>query len=228
MKKLSVKILLLLTVGTWSCTLDNNQVEPTITEPPFTTLISSDTIVSGSFLGIAIASHATDVYQHIQSLPDTEKVAYINIVSNFATNFADLQKRLPLYSYFWLDEAVGTDTGVQVNLEDGNVTSIFLGSGKSLSQWPTNANSDSSLRLGDNAAVLYDKLVKIKANKDYTKKFERILLLTKNLSTAYDTEMTQSPQWYFAHEIAPNKIEEVKIYFKAGLVSYMVVNRYGN
>lgn len=228
MKNLSVLLLLLLTIFTWSCTLDNKEVNPVITEPPFSILISSDTLISGSFLGIEIAAPAESVYQHIQSLPESEKIHYINTVGNFATNFTNLQKRLPLYSYFWLDEAIGTDSGVQVSLENGKVTSIYLGNGKSLAQWPNKVKNDTSLRIGDSAEILYSKLAKIKTNNEFTKKFERILLLTKNLSTAYDPEMTHLPQWYFAHEIAAKQIEEVQIYFKAGLVSYMVVNRYRN
>lgn len=226
MKNSSILIIILLTIFTWSCTLDIKEVDPVITEPPFSILISSDTLTSGRFLGLEVAAPAQAVYQQIQRLPASENVNYLNIVGNFATHFTDLKNRLPLYSYFWLDEAVGTDSGVQVNLENGKVTHIYLGSGKSLAQWPNKGKQDASLRIGDSAENLYAKLAKIKTNTDYAKKFEKILLLTKNLSTAYDPAMTQSPQWYFAHQVANNQLEEVQLYFKSGLVAYIVVNRY--
>ena len=229
MKNWCVGSLVALALLMFGCSLDNsNLVEPVIIDPPSLTIISSDTLVSGQYLGIVIGGKAELIYQEIQKLPVLNPVNLINIVGNFVTDFPGLQERLPLYSYFWLDESAGTDSGVQVSLEGGKVTSIFLSSGKALSQWPSNANSDASLRVGDMAGTLYAKLAKIKSNQAYSKKFERVMLLTKNLSLAFDPETALSPQWYFAYKTADNLLEEVQVNFKNGVAVSIVVNKYQN
>ena len=83
-----------------------------------------------------------------------------------------------------------------------------------------------SIRLGDSAGSLYAKLVQIRANGSYDRKFERLLLLTKNMLTSFDPEMAKSPQWYFSQTTAPGFWETVEIHFTDGKLSYILVRRY--
>ncbi|PWJ60216.1 hypothetical protein CLV98_101397 [Dyadobacter jejuensis] len=197
-----------------------------ITDPPMSELISSDSLSAGSHLGLGIGTEAIKIYEAIQGLKASQGVSYVNVVGNTSSDLESLVQRLPLYQYILLDEQKGTDTGVQLTLAEGRIAHIYLNNGVKLSQWPANQNGESAVRMGDKAEELYQKLVNIHSIKGYASKFERIMLLTKNLSTAYDPAMAGSSQWYFAYAPAPNLIEEVKINFDNGLVSAIVVNRY--
>ena len=147
-------------------------------------------------------------------------------MSNVVTEVSQLKNRLPLYSYILLDQSKGTDSGVQITLETGKIKNLFLNSGEELSQWPKKENAKSSLRLGDNSEELYEKLIRIRGKSQYAGKFERIMLLTKDLATGFDPGMAQSPQWYFAYTTADGLFEVVNVHLKDGSVAYMTVERY--
>ncbi|GAB2794831.1 hypothetical protein GCM10027275_44840 [Rhabdobacter roseus] len=206
-----------------SC-LTSPEVDPQIAIcPPPVEILSQDTITTGSYRGMGINETAERVYTAIQALQQTEGLPYLNVVSNATSELTQLQGRLPLYQYILLDENQGTDAGVQLTLEAGVVTSIYLNSGQKLSQWP--AKADASVRLGDRAEDLYGKLVKVRAQKQYASKFERIFLITKDLAKAYDPAMAQSPQWYFAFKTAADQMEEIRVYWEAGQLRSIVVSR---
>jgi hypothetical protein len=229
MKNITLIILLLLTICQAGCNFIDSQPDPiTIVDPPFSTLIGRDSITTGHYLGIGINESAEKIYEAAQALGKTKDITHINIVSNFSVNLADLQGRIPLYDYILFDEAKGTDSGVQVTFEAGKVKSIYLNSGKSLTQWPSNAPAETLLRVGDQAGDIYQKLVKIRDKGTSANKFERLLLLTKSLSTSYDVLMARSPQWYFVNRTGAGLWEEIKIHFKDGKAAYIEVNRYRN
>lgn len=194
-----------------------------ITEPPMSRITGSDTITSGSFMGVYIQSDARNVYSEIQNLKATEGVSFLNIVGNSTSDLTQLKERIPLYSYILLDQEKGTDTGVQITLEEGKVKSIYLNSGKKLTQWPSGEKESNSIRMGDKSDVLYDKLVTIRQKSSYTSTFERISLQTKDIDTSYDTAMSKSPQWYFTHKTGKNTMNEVRIYFTKGKVDFIEV-----
>ncbi|TDE11982.1 hypothetical protein [Dyadobacter psychrotolerans] len=229
MKNITAAILLFLVLTGSSCQLDNLQPDPIIiVDPPFATLIGKDSITSGNYLGIGINEEAQKIYSATQSLGQTDSITHINIVSNFSVNLADLQGRIPLYDYIVFDEAKGTDSGVQLSFESGKVKSIYLNSGKSIKQWPSNSTVELSVRIGDRATDVYPKLVKIRNNGTYAHKFERLLLATKTLSTPYDVLMARSPQWYFVRRTGAGLWELIKIHFKDGKVLYIEVDKYRN
>ena len=227
MKNTIFTTLLLLTLFNAGCQFDDSQPDPvTIVDPPFATLIGRDSITSGNYLGIGINKSAEEIYTAIQDFGEKKDITHVNIVSNFSVNLTELEGRIPLYDYILFDESKGTDSGVQVTLVAGKVKSIYLNSGKSLSQWPSNATVESSVGIGDQAADIYQKLIKIRNKGTYANKFERLLLLSKSLSTSYDVLMVRSPQWYFVNRTGADLWEEIKIHFKEGKVSYIEVNRY--
>ncbi|MCE7060763.1 hypothetical protein [Dyadobacter sp. CY343] len=196
-----------------------------IVEPRWPILISRDSISSGGHLGLAIDEEAASAYTKLQQLRP-KGIEYANIVGNIFSDLSQLNGRLKLYTYLLLDEQIGTDTGVQITLQSGSVSSIYLNSGRYLDQWPLKKNASSSVRLGDNADVVYQKLTKISGDKSYANKFERISLLTKDLATGFDPVMAASPQWYFRYQLEPGISEDVQINLEKGKVKYLIISRY--
>lgn len=227
MKNLIYGFLFFLMITAVGCRLDgaNKSITPIIDPKPLV-LVERDSITTGGYLNMQINDNANNAYATVQSLLKSHGVSALNIVSNVATDLSQLKNRLPLYSYILLDQSKGTDSGVQITLEAGKIKNIFLNSGEELSQWPKKENAKSSLRLGDNAEEVYDKLIRIQGMSQYAAKLERIMLLTKDLATGYDPGMVQSPQWYFAYTTADDLFEVVKIHLKNGKVASIGVERY--
>ena len=206
--------------------LNDNELEPEIiTEQPYSSLISTDTISSGDYKTFTIGSSSESTYEAVNLLKDDIGLEYINIVSNIYEGVEELENKLPLYHYIFMDEKIGTSSGVQIGIKEDRIASIFLGSGEELEKWPKDL-SQSAIAKGDAIGVLYDKLKTISENEKYKNKFEAINLLTKDLSKIYDTQMGKSPQWYFGHTIETNKMDVVKLNFKEGILENIVINHF--
>jgi hypothetical protein len=226
MKNIIAGLLLILFFCTFGCMKDNAVQPEIITDPPMVQLIGSDSIYSDDYLGMGVSQKAETIYSVIQSLQQSKGVSYLNVVSNVSSDITQLQSRIPLYKYILLDQKEGTDSGIQITLESGVVTSIYVNSGKKLSQWPEKSDTKSSVRIGDQAAALYEKLIHISKNKSYSSKFERIFLQTKELSASYDPVMAESPQWYFAYTVGTDLTDHVEVHFQQGKVKYIKVLHY--
>jgi hypothetical protein len=225
MKNTVLASLALLVFTATSCIKDDSVEPEVIIDWPQPILISRDSIVTGDYLGLGVNSEAAKTYSAVQTL--TQKgVFYLNVVGNISSDLSQLNGRIPLYKYIILDEKKGTDSGIQITLESGAVKSIYLNSGEQLSQWPKKEKAASSIRLGDKAGELYEKLQRIQGNRSYANKFEYIALLTKELSAGYDPVMGKSPQWYFRYQPEPDIHEEIKINFENGKVKYLEVSRF--
>lgn len=227
MKKVLYFLSFSLMLTSLSCRLGeaDEPITPIIDPLPLV-LVERDSISAGGYLGIQINENAKESYTIIQSLLKAKGVPYLNIVGNVSSDLGPLQSRIPLYNYIVLDKSEGTDSGVQITLEAGKIKAIYLTSGEKLSQWPKKENAKSSIRLGDEAGVLHEKLVRIREIKQYTATFERISLLTKDLSTVFDPGMAQSPQWYFAYTNEDDLFEVVKVYLTSGKISSIGIERY--
>ena len=201
-------------------------IDPIIIDPRPAILVERDSISVGEYLGVQINEKAESAYAAVQSLTKSPGVSYLNVISNISSDLSRLANRIPLYSYILLDQEEGTDSGIQITLEAGKVKHIYLNSGKKLNQWPEKANAKSSIRLGDKAEELYEKLVRIREISQYAEKFERISLQTKDLAVAFDPSMAQSPQWYFAYTTTNDLLEVVKVNLTNKRVSYIVVERF--
>jgi hypothetical protein len=222
----ALPIFFALTIFLGGC-LNDQPDEPTlIIEPPFIQLISTDTISSGSYIGFTVGEEADDIYSQVVALQASDVVTYLNVVGNVFDGLAGLQDRMPLYQTIFFDEKPGSDDGVQLTLTDGQVSSIFLNSGKKLNQWPEKPRLLPAIRVGDAAEALYPKLEKISADKSYRNSFEYVSLLTKDLSKEYDHHMADAPQWYFAYTLEDKKMDEVKLNFEEGKLKEILVNHY--
>jgi hypothetical protein len=207
--------------------INNDPVEPEIIIDPIgLMLVSCDTITSGEHLGILVSSNAENVYSALQNAQTSKGLQYVNVVSNSFSNVNQLDNRIHLYQSIFLDEQKGTDSGVQITFESGKVKSIYLNSGKELTQWPLKEKESTSVRVGDQASALYSKLLSIQSKSSYASKFERISLFTKELMSEYDPIMTQSPQWYFRYTVEPKLYEHVDVNLDNGKVKSLVVSRY--
>ncbi|EPR69347.1 hypothetical protein ADICYQ_1592 [Cyclobacterium qasimii M12-11B] len=206
--------------------MNDQELEPEIiTEPPYSSLISTDTISSGDYKTFTIGSTSESTYEAVNLLKGDIGLEYINIVSNIYEGVEELENKLPLYHYIFMDEKIGTSSGVQIGIIEDRIATIFLGSGEELEKWPKDL-SQSAISKGDDVAVLYDKLKTISENEKYKNKFEAINLLTKDLSKIYDTQMSKSPQWYFGHTIETNKMDVVKLNFKEGVLENIIVDHF--
>ncbi len=206
-----------------ACHDDKETVEPErYGTSPSNKYLGSDTVSTGSHLDIAIGEKPEDVYAALQA----KELGAIHVVSNFVTDIATLQNRLPLYNYMLFDEAKGTENGVQLTLENGRLKSIWLNSGRKLEQWPERSTRHQAIRTGDDAKVLYQKLERLSRDGSYRSRFERVMLLTKDPGTAYDQPMGASPQWYFSIRVSQNRWDVVQVHFKNGHVSHFLVSHY--
>ena len=188
--------------------------------------ITRDSVKEGSYLGIAINEEAASIYSKIQAFQLAKGVTYLNVVSNIFSDLTPLKERLPLYQYILLDQKPGTDSGVQITIEGQAVKIIYINNGQKLAQWPERQAVNSSIRVGDPASSLYEKLVSIRNLNQYTNKFEHISLLTKDLSSAYDSGMGQSPQWYFGYSTGPDQMDQIQVHFQSGKVSKLYIDHY--
>jgi hypothetical protein len=227
MKNLIYGFLFSIMLSTVGCRLAevDESIAP-ITDPEPLILVERDSMAAGGYLGIQTTEDAKSAYAAVQALLKSQGVGYLNIVGNSSADISQLKNRLPLYSYIVLDQSKGTDSGVQITLEAGKVKNIFLTSGEELSQWPKKENANASIRLGDEATELHEKLTRIRGIKQYAATFERIMMLTKDLSTPFDPDMAQSSQWYFAYTTAANLFEVVNVHLKNGKVASITVERY--
>ncbi len=82
------------------------------------------------------------------------------------------------------------------------------------------------MRTGDRVSDLYEKLANIRGIGSYKNKFERIFLFVKNLVTAYDPGMNQSPQWYFGYKTGTDTMDQVQVHFRAGKVVKINIDHY--
>lgn len=202
--------------------VDPNRVGP----EPEPWRIERDSIETGSYLDIAIGDDAAAVYPKIQALRSSKGASDVSVVSNIFSDLAPLRTTISLYNYILLDENKGTDSGVQITNEAGKVKAIYLNSFQKLAQWPEKGNAGSSIRVGDDVNTLYDKFSKIRENKSYQSRFERIFLLTKNLQAAYDPAMSRSPQWYFGYSTGQDSMDQIQLYFESGKVKKVVISHH--
>ncbi|GGM86741.1 hypothetical protein GCM10010967_18890 [Dyadobacter beijingensis] len=220
-----ISILLLATVTFTAC--QKEAADPLTTGPePVPYRIEKDSIETGSFLGIAIGDEAAAVYPKIQALQLSKGVTAMNVVGNIFSDLDQLRDRIPLYEYILLDQNRGTDTGVQITIKGTSVSAIYLNSGKKLNQWPEKEKASASVQTGEHVNALFGKFTSIRKNKTYSSKFERIFLMTKNLATAYDPAMTQSPQWYFGYATGPETSEQIQVHFENGKVKKIRIDHY--
>ncbi len=227
MKSLLYGFLFTLMITVVGCRLDGaDEFITPIIDPEPLILVDRDSISAGGYLGVQINENAKEAYTAVQSFLNAKGVPYLNIVGNVSSDLGPLQSRIPLYNYIVLDKSEGTDSGVQITLEAGKVKAIYLTSGEKLSQWPKKENAKSSIRLGDASGELHEKLTRIREIGKYTATFERISLLTKDLTTPFDPGMAQLPQWYFAHTNEANLFEVVKIYLASGKITSIGIERY--
>lgn len=182
--------------------------------PPM--LISSDTLRTGGQWGLNIGEAPSGVYSKFQAIITERRVDYLAVVGNVFTNLETLENKIPLYSSVYLDEAVGTSTGIQLNFTGNKLKSIFTNDGVELNKWPIINDAASSVAVGDAIEGIYAKLVNIRKQAAYVKKFERISIFYKDITKVYDPLMNGSPQWYFTSVIDDKHYTVVTLNFSTG------------
>jgi hypothetical protein len=224
--KYIVSVVIAVSINLAGCSLEGlRPSEPEIVgpEPEPWFVLSRDSLSTAGYLGIEIGEPGANVYESIRDLQGVTGISHLNIVSNQTSDVASLADRIPLYSYILLDEQIGTDSGVQITLNKGAVSSIYLNSGKKISRWPEKGKT--SLREGDKAGELHSKMMTISKDRTHARKFERVSLATKDLSLAFDPAMAATPQWYFAYITDEGHLELIEVHLKDGKTSHLIVTR---
>lgn len=179
-------------------------------------VISRDTLKAGQLWGITIGQSAVDVYKEIKEIRTEREVGYLGVVGNFYNSLESLDGKIPLYTGIFLDEQVGTSTGIQISFANDKVASIFNNSGVKMQKWPTNVVSAVSVAVGDPTEEVYSKLVGIKKMSAYASKFERISLFGKDPAKDYDPLMGNSRLWYLNGHIAGQRYYNTELNFSNG------------
>lgn len=224
MKKIKTLMLLAVPAVLYSCLTTDDEVTAPIIDPPATILVKKDSLITGKHYGITIGQAASDAYPGAQLLTDSLGVTYLNLVSNFITDFSTLEQQLPLYSYMTFDEKAGTSNGVQLWFENRKLKSIYLNGGKRLGQWPENISASEAVREGESSEMTAEKLKFLQGNSRYRPRFEHTMLGVKNLQEAFDPAMEQAPEWYFGYKVDEKDTRYVHVHFIEGKVSYILVN----
>lgn len=212
-----MKYLLILTAVLSFLAACKVEEEPlTIIEPPYEAVISIDTINSGQFWGLDIGKNAPEIYATVQAMAAQKSITHLGVVGNVFTELSSIENSIPLYASIFLDEAKGTDSGIQISISEGKVSAIFTNAGTKLSKWPLNNATHSSVVQGDEAESVYHKLVNIRNIKAFEKKFERISIFNKNIFKPYDLHMSVSPQWYFRVADGNERFNLVSLNFQNG------------
>lgn len=198
-----------------ACKKEDNE-DGKIIEPPYQKLIASDTLTSGQLFGLAIGQTGVELYAKLQQVQATEKIGGLSIVNNIFTSIDSLKTRLPLYTGIFMDEAIGTSTGVQLSFENNKVKTIFFNNGTQLTRWPVGFAQNATIAVGDPVDDIYQKLVNIKKNPLSAKKLERLSIFFKDNHKPYDPQMSASPQWYFISTVSPKRYIYVSLNFTAG------------
>ncbi|QKJ32029.1 hypothetical protein HQ865_20430 [Mucilaginibacter mali] len=196
-----------------------------IVDPPMMRLISSDTLKTGGKMGLNIGQQGSDLYLKIQQLKASGQISYMYVVSNVYTALDALQTKIPLYQSLYLDETVGTGTGVQIYYASNKVESIFSNDGAILSKWPSGVAANATISVGDSRDGIYQKLLNIR-NTAYANKLQRISLFSKDLDTIYEAGMNALPQWYFAVKISEKRWEHIQLMFTNGVLTSIYDNIY--
>lgn len=200
---------------------------PLITVDPIPPkLISSDTLRTGGQWGLNIGEAPATVYSKFQAIIADRRIDYLAIVGNVFTNLESLENKIPLYRTVYLDETVGTSTGIQLYFTDNKLNSIFTNDGVKLKRWPLVNDAAHSVAVGDVIDGIYAKLVKIKQQGAYTKKFERISIFDKDITKVYDPLMSASPQWYFISVTDDTHYTMVTLNFSAGKLASIYSTAY--
>jgi hypothetical protein len=183
--------------------------------------VHRDSITTGSYMGIAIGQTAAASYESIRKFPVPQGLDYLTVSGRQTADIGSLASTLPLYHTIMIDERKGTDAGLQITITRGVVTALYLNSGKKLTRWPEKGNV--YIAIGNFAEDLHGRLVNISKGKSHAKRFERISLLNKDLRTAFDPKMADSPGWAFAYLKSDGTLEQVSIHLSEGKVKALVI-----
>jgi hypothetical protein len=212
-------ILSLIILAVTACKKENSLKETGGPDPIPPKLISSDTLTTGGQWGIAIGQTSAEIYAKVQAMRGERGITYMGIVNNVYTDLESLENKIPLYSSVYLDETKGTGTGIQLNFADDKVKSIYTNDGVQLNMWPIGNGASATVAVGDPVDAIYQKLVNIKNKGTYANKFERMSIFFKDVTKAYDPQMSASPQWYFATTVSDKRYKFVQYIFTAGKLS---------
>ncbi|TFF40299.1 hypothetical protein [Mucilaginibacter psychrotolerans] len=221
--------LLLIALLFSACIKEAGTKTPLITVDPIPPkIISSDTLNSGGQWGLTVGQSASALYSRIQEIKIERHIGNLSIVGNVFTSLETLKDKLPLYTSIYLDETLGTGTGIQIYFEDDKVKSVWTNDGVGLKRWPLINGASASVTVGDPIGGVYQKLVNIKKQAAYVNKFERISIFNKDINKVYDPSMSASRQWYFVSVIDDQRYNMVSLNFSAGnLVSiYSTIYEY--
>lgn len=207
-----------------ACTHTN--IEPTMPGPDLihtTKLVSRDSIANGAYRGIAIGSSTTEAFSVLEQYRNQKLVSYLGAINTYFSDVTDLKDRLAGFDWLVLDESSDTDSGVQIQLEAGQIKTITLNNRRPLTQWPEPASSTQAIQVGDKLALLYTKLVALSQQAAYTPKFEKMVLLSRYDYALYDPAKAGAP-WRFIYQSQPKFFEGVEVHLQNKKVQYIIVN----
>jgi hypothetical protein len=173
-----------------------------------------DSLLSGSYLGLAIGESSTAIYNNLQQLYNCDSIGFVMIVGNIFTNAGCLAYLVPLYTEVLCDDTIRSDSGLQFTFAGDTLKSIYHNNGMTMGSWPNGVGADSIIRIGDPRSMVANKLLKLSGNARTGKELKVFRLFQKDLSTPADTFMLGRAQWYFAREIANDTILETDLYFQ--------------
>ena len=203
----------------YSCKKEELPEKPLIiVEPPVNMILEQDSLFAGQFWGITIGESTEQVYAALQRIKTEKQITSAEVAGNYFT-IADLDQKIPLYNSLYFDNLIPTEEGVQVYLADNKIKSIYLNNGKLLNRWPQAGSNAHTIRTGDAAADIYNKLVLASEQDNYKNRFGRIMLVSKNLSTPYDEHMSISTQWHVGSPVTNKKVYHLILKFNNGMLS---------
>lgn len=188
-------------------------------------LVGRDSIANGTYRGIAIGSSTTEAFSVLEQYRDQKLVSYLGAINTYFSDVVDLKDRLAQFDWLVLDESFDTESGIQIQLEAGQVKAITLNNRRQLAQWPESVTSSQAIQVGDKLSLLYTKLESLSQQAAYAPKFERMVLLSRYNYALYDPTKAGAP-WRFIYRSQAQSFDGVEIHLQHKKVQYIIVNRF--
>lgn len=178
-----------------------------------------ENIKKGSKWTLEIGSSQAEVYNQLQIL--NKEKHFDNVAIGYRKPYSkpeDIKDIFPYYNAITLESNSGLIQRAVIYFDENKVKSIEVGGGMldSVSKWPQNIPEKDVIKVNDQTADVYRKLLdlyKIPAYSNY-----HITLPDKPLNKPYDPDMSNYREWYFTFQISKGGgkvgVNSVGLYFE--------------
>lgn len=188
------------------------------------TFPKTENITKGKKWNLQIGSTPAEIYSQLQELGIEKDFDAVNITYRQAyANPEEIKSDLSLYRSITLQSESGQMERILIQFGQDKVSAIEKGGGLlyPITKWPENSSNENTIHVDDAVDGVTNKLRVIYQNPTYQN--YKIILSDKWLEKAFDPDMSNYNEWYFAFstEISSSRsgFSSVFLFFKDGKLS---------